>query len=638
MFKIKKLGINYSNNSTEFRVLAPTVSDVKLLIYENSLDVFREEYEMERNSEGIYSKTIAGDLKGKFYTYLVDEKNEVTDPYSLATSLNGVKSAIIDLKETNPKGWEDHKIPYRENLCSSIVYEVQVKDFTVDKTSGVKYAGKYLGFCEANTHYKGLSTGIDHLKDLGITHVHLMPIFDFLTVKEEAEYFYFDDNYNWGYDPEHYNVPEGSYSLNPNDPGFRIKELKTLIMKLHEAEISVVLDVVYNHTYRSETSNFNVLYPNYYYRMLDDTTFSDGSGCGNEIASEKPYVKAFIKDSLKYWLNEFKVDGFRFDLMGLMDVDTVLEVVNELKAEKKDILIFGEPWTAGPTNLPYSKLSLVGTQYKKDFAFFNEAFRDAIKGNNEGISTGFVQGNIAAKNATEIGLMGSIAYDDDHIGFAANANETINYANSHDNLILYDKLVKSLPHASREELIRYNKFAMSIVLLAQGIPFIHAGNEFLRSKNMNTNSYNSPTSINAIDWSLKEKNLQTFNYVKDLIDFRKSYPQFNLCNAETIRDKVRFLDTNTQENLIAYTVELKKEHKYFILIFNGNSEEKLMFSASIKKHLSNQIKKEVMDISLKKVFGMNGYIKKETTRWSRYGIITRGTSTAVWEIIINEAL
>lgn len=636
MFKINKLGINYSNQRTEFRVLAPTVSDVKLLIYDNPLEVFRKEYSMERDDEGVYFKQLEGDLKGKYYTFLVENKDEVTDPYSYATSLNGIKSAIIDLDDTNPIGWHDHNIPFRENLCNSIIYEVQIKDFTVDKTAGVEFGGKYLGFCEEGSNYNGISTGIDHLKELGITHVHLMPVYDFLTVKEESEYFYYDDNYNWGYDPEHYNVPEGSYSLKPEVPTERIKELKTLIMKLHEAGMSVVLDVVYNHTYRSYDSNFNVLYPSYYYRMLEDGTFSDGSGCGNELATEKPMVKKFIKDSLMYWLKEFKVDGFRFDLMGLMDVETVSEVVEELKAEKEDVLIFGEPWTGGSTVLPYSQLSLIGTQYKKGFAFFNESFRDAIKGNNEGVGTGFVQGNLNAKHDTEVGLMGSIAYDDDHIGFAASANETINYVNSHDNLILYDKLLKSLPNASKEDLIRYNKFAMSLILLSQGIPFLHAGNEFLRSKDMHMNSYKSPVSLNAIDWSLKEKNIKTFNFVKDLIHLRKSYPQFSLGQPDLIREKIRLYDTNSQENLISYTVEIEKAKKYFILIFNGNSEEKLIFSANIKKHLSNQLKKEVSDITLRKVFGMNGYITKETTRWSSYGIITRASSTAIWEITINE--
>lgn len=591
---------------------------------------------MIKDSDGVFYKTLSGDLKGKFYTFLVDGRDEVTDPYSYATSLNGIRSAIVDLEETNPKGWEDHKIPVRENICNSVIYEVHVKDFTISPTSNVKDRGKYSGFTEEGTKYNGFTTGIDHLKELGITHVHLMPVFDFLTVKEEKEHFYNEDNYNWGYDPEHYNAVEGSYSLEPENPITRIKELKTLIMNLHEAGISVILDVVYNHTYRTEESNFNVLFPKFYHRTFADGLFSNGSGCGNELATEKTIVKEFIKYSVMYWLMEFKIDGFRFDLMGLMDNATADEIIFELKEMRSDILIYGEPWVGGVSALPYDRLSLRGSQYNKGFAFFNDVFRDAIKGNNDDYSHGFVQGNIYAKNQTEIGLVGSIAYDDDHIGFAASANETVNYVNSHDNLIIYDKLKKTFPQASEKELLRHNKFALSIPLLSLGIPFIHAGNEFLRSKNMLSNTYNSPISINAIDWSLKEKNKAIFKYVKDIIAFRKNYSQFSLSNSSEIREKIKFLDTNSEENLISYTMEVEKEKKYLILIFNGNSEETLMFTSNIKKHLSNQIHREVIDISLRKVFGMRGIIVTETNRWSPYGIITRPRSTAIWEITINE--
>ncbi len=621
---------------SKFRVLAPTKNDVRLLIYDDYLDIKRQEYKMEKDNEGIFSYEIKGDLKGKFYTFLVDGKNEVTDPYSYATSLNGIRSAIIDLNDTNPKGWESHSIPETSNACASVIYEVHIKDFTVHKTSNVKHRGKYLGFVEEGTTFNGFTTGIDHLKELGITHVHLMPVYDFLTVKEEAEYFYEDSNYNWGYDPEHYNVPEGSYSLEPENPGTRIKELKTLIMKLHEAGMSVVLDVVYNHTYRTQDSNFNVLYPNYYYRTLEDNTFSDGSGCGNEIATEKLMVKEFIKYSLIYWLKEFKVDGFRFDLMGLMDVFTVEEIVADLKEIKEDILIYGEPWVGGKSALAYNKLSLKGSQYNKGFAFFNDVFRDAVKGNNDGFDHGFVQGNLHAKNATETGLVGSIAYDDDHIGFAHSANETINYVNSHDNLIIYDKLALTFPDATEKELLRHNKFALSLPLLAQGIPFIHAGNEFLRSKNFVHNSYNSPISVNAIDWSLKEKNKAIFRYVRDIIAFRKSYPQFAMCKSSEIRSKIKFLDTNSEENLISYTMEIEKDKTYLILIFNGNSEDKLLFTSSIKRHLSYHLHNNVDDVTLKKLFGMNGIIVTETDRWSPYGVITKPRSTAIWEITINK--
>lgn len=591
---------------------------------------------MIKNGDGIFDITVTGDLKGKFYTYLVEGRDEVTDPYSYAVSLNGIRSAIVDLSKTNPEGWDDHFIPERKNLCETVIYEVHIKDFTFHKTSNVKNRGKYLGFVEEGTSYNGFTTGIDHLKELGVTHVHLLPVYDFLTVKEEKEYFYNDDNYNWGYDPEHYNAPEGSYSLKPEDPAERIKELKTVIMKLHEAGMSVVLDVVYNHTYRSKDSNFNVLYPNYFYRTIGRDTFSNGSGCGNEIASERPFVREFIKYSLIYWLKEYKVDGFRFDLMGLMDIETMDEIVYQLKEIKEDILIYGEPWVGGHSVLPDRDRTVKGRQYNKGFALFNDDFRDAVKGDNDGHGHGFIHGDNESKNPTETGLVGSISYDDDHIGFAANAKESINYINSHDNLIIHDKITKTFAGASEKEILRHNKFALSFPLLAQGIPFIHAGNEFLRSKNQLPNTYNQPNSINAIDWSLKEKNKAVFRYVKDIIEFRKSYPQFAMCQSSEIRKKIKFLDTSSQDNLISYTMEIEKDGKYLILIFNANSEDKLMFTTNIKKHLSNVIKSEVIDITLRKVFGMRGIIVEESDRWSPYGIITRPRSTAIWEITINK--
>lgn len=632
---MKKLGIDYSKEKTTFRVLAPTIDDIKLLIYEGPEEITRVAYDMEKDDEGVYYKDIEGDLNGKFYTYLVDGSEEVTDPYSYAVSLNGIRSSILDLAETNPKGWEDHDIPFRENICKSVIYEVHIKDFTIHPTSGVEHRGKYIGFCEEGTTYNGLSTGIDHLKELGITHVHLMPVFDYLTVKEEKEYFYRDKNYNWGYDPEHYNIPEGSYSLKPEDPKMRIRELKALIMKLHEAGISVVVDVVYNHTFRGETSNFNVLYPNYFYRKLQDGSHCDGSGCGNEIATEREMVRKFIKESVLYWLEEYKVDGFRFDLMALIDIDTVEEIVEELKAIKSDVLIYGEPWTAGETPLSDSKTTSKGKQVGKGFAFFNSEFRNAIKGDNDGYVKGFAQGNISWKDETETGIVGSIYYDNAHIGFASSPSETINYVNSHDNLILQDKLIKLYPNASKEEYIHLSKFIMSILFTAQGITFIHAGNEFLRSKKMIADSYNAPISVNAIDWSLKEENIEFFNYMKDLIELKKIYPQFNLCSAEAIKDKIKFLDTHLDENLITYTLEIEKDKKYFLVIHNGNLKPKLTLTSNISKHIKYHYEKEPIDINFKKIFGSEGLVEGEVERWDPFGIKTLELTTSLWEIELS---
>lgn len=631
---MKKLGIDYSKEKTCFRVLAPTVENVKLLIYKGPEDISRQAYDMARDSDGVYSIDIDGDLDGKFYTYLVNDRDEVTDPYSYAVSLNGIRSSIVDLNDTNPSGWEDHKIPFRERLCNSIIYEVHIKDFTVDITSGVDHRGKYLGFCQEGSTYKGLSTGIDHLKELGISHVQLMPIYDYLTVKEEAEYFYQEKNYNWGYDPEHYNAPEGSYSLKAQDPKMRIRELKTMIMKLHQAGISVIMDVVYNHTFRSETSNFNVLYPNYFYRRLEDGSFSDGSSCGNEIATENEMVGRFIKDSLIYWLQEYKIDGFRFDLMGLMDIDTSLDIVSDLKEIKEDILIYGEPWTAGETSLSDSKTTSKGSQGNKGFAFFNDEFRNAIKGDNDGYTRGFAQGNIEGKEGTETGIVGSIYYDDAHIGFASSPEETINYVNSHDNLILQDKLIRLFPNSKHNELKEYNKFVMSILFTAQGLTFIHAGNEFLRSKNMDSNSYNSTISVNAIDWSLKEKNIDFFNYVKDLIELKKTYPEFNISLADKIREKIKFLDTRLDENLITYTLEIDKCSKYLLIIHNGNLRDKLILTSNIKKHIEYHYCKQARELKLKEIFGMNGWSMGSIKSWDPYGIKVKSLSSLIFEINI----
>lgn len=633
---MKELGINYSKEKTQFNVLAPTVESVKLIIYEGPQDIRRDIYDMEKDSDGIYILDIEGDLKDKFYTYLVNEKDEVTDPYSYAVSLNGIRSSIVDLNETNPEGWEEHDIPFQENLCNSVIYEVHVKDFTIDKSSGSNHKGKYLGFAEEGTAYNGLSTGIDHLKELGVTHVHLMPINDFLTVKEESQYFCNEDNYNWGYDPEHYNVPEGSYSINPEDPKMRIKELKTMIMKLHQAGIGVIMDVVYTHTFRTETSNFNVLYPDFYYRKTKDGSFSDGSNCGNEIATEKDLVSDFIKDSLIYWMKEYKIDGFRFDLMALIDIETSLDIIEDLKEIKEDVLIYGEPWTGGETTLTDSMTTTKGKQANKGFAFFNDDFRDSIKGDNIGYKKGFAQGNVKGKMGVETGIVGSTYYDDAHIGFAACPSETINYVNSHDNLILQDKLLTLYPNISHSQLVKYNKFIMSILLTSQGISFIHAGNEFMRSKEMDKNSYRSPISVNAIDWSLKEKNEEFFEFMKDLIKIKKMYPEFNICDADKIKDKIKFLDTELDENLIAYTIEREKNSDYFLVIHNGNSSDKLILTSNIKSHIKYHYSINPIDIKLDKIFGIDGIVEGEVERLDPYGILTKELSTSIWTIKIME--
>lgn len=615
---MNKLGMKYSPKETMFRVWAPEREKVELLLYENSNDNNSKAFKMEKTLEGVHELIVKGDLKGKFYTYLVEGKDEVTDPYSIASSMNSEKSAIIDLKDTNPKGWEDHTIPEKRSITQEIIYEVHIKDFTIHKSSGVNHRGKYLGFCEENSKYNGLTTGIDHLKELGITCVHLLPVYDYLTVNEDIDEFYKDDNYNWGYDPELYNVPEGSYSIDSKDPSLRILELKTMIMNLHQAGIKVILDVVYNHTYKSYDSNFNILNPGYYYRMNPDGSFSNGSGCGNEVATEKPMVRKFILDSLKYWLEEYKVDGFRFDLMALMDIYTMKEITEELREIKEDIIIYGEPWAGGSTVLPEEIMTTKKMHSQLGIAVFNDEFRDAIKGDNDGYSKGYSQGNDSYIETVKNGILGKMFNS---------PKASINYVNCHDNLILYDKMKKVFPESSEEEIQEFNKFALSILLLSQGIPFIHSGNEFLRSKSMVENSYKSPVSINGIDWSLKEKNYEFYSYIRDLIKIRKSYEEFSISLSKEIDDKIKYLDIKS--NLIAYTISRAEKVEFLLIIHNGNMEEVNILTDDILEILKEIFITDKNHIKITEVFNYGGILKENNVVDK---LTIKRLSTSIYEI------
>ena len=629
----KKMGMDYSPSRTRFRVFSPSRSDIRLRLYKDSTSLSREEHPMGRDEDGTFFLELPGDLKGRFYTYIVEGKYEVTDPWSLASSCNSLRSAIIDLKDTDPDGWQDHREPAQLSPVDSFIYEVHIKDFTAHETSGVKKSGTYLGMVQKGTIYKGLTTGIDHLVELGVTHVHLLPVNDFVTVREEREYAFRDDNYNWGYDPELYNVPEGSYATDPHRPEVRIRELKTLIMEMHKAGIKVVLDVVYNHTFRGKDSNFNILAPNYYYRITEDGSFSNGSGVGNELDTQKPMARRFIIESLEYWAREFKVDGFRFDLMALIDIDTVEEAVKRLRSIRSDILIYGEPWMGGISTLPSHKTTSKGKQGRLNFGLFNDNFRDAIKGDNDGFKKGFAQGNLDEKKAAETGIAGSIFYDESRIGFASMARESINYANSHDNLILQDKLLKIFPHKTGEEIKKYNKFIHAILILAQGVPFIHAGNEFSRTKKGHENTYKAPLSINGIDWSLKKENLDMFNYVKELVYLRKEYPHFRMDKSDDIRHNLKFLGENGSCPVIAYSI--RKGGTYLLVIHNANLTTCLTSHAAIKRHIQSQESKDVEDLSIRRLFDENGYVRGKPEFNHPHGIETPPVSTRIFELRIR---
>lgn len=554
-------GMEYTKEKTKFKVWAPTRERVDLLLYTDYRYVRREKYRMNRIKDGYFETVVMGDLKGRFYTYLVDGKYEVTDPFSIACSINSKRSAIIDLRETDPPGFRDHEIPLNP-WKEALLYEVHVKDYSADISSGAKNRGKFLGLMDEESSFEDVDTGIRHLKDLGITHVHLMPIYDFLSVDENEEYFFDDDNYNWGYDPELYNCIEGSYSTDPSDPKNRIFEFKWLIQKLHEKGLSVVMDVVFNHTFRSQDSNFNILYPGYYFRMDENNAFCNGSGCGNELASEREMVQNFIVDSLKYYMEEYKIDGFRFDLMALIDKHTVYRIVRETREINPEVVIYGEPWYACESGLHYGDLTVMGTQRGREFSLFNDQFRNALKGDNDTEGKGYVQGEYSYKREIETGICGSIQFDEYHSGFALEAKESINYFNSHDNLIIYDKLKMTMEYKWVEPASR---LLASILYLSMGIPFIHSGNEFLRGKNFEYNSYNLALDINGIDWGKKEKNRSHYHYYKELIQFRKDNPVFDMNDPEEIREKLCFFDKLPME-MIGYTLETEEG---FLMIFHN---------------------------------------------------------------------
>lgn len=639
MEKTKKLfeldlGLTYSEEESTFRVFSPPSESLKLRIYDKYYSIVGTDYTMEYLPCGIFEVKVKNDLKGKYYTYIINDNLEVTDPYSIATSIDSLKSAIIDLSETNPAGWEEQLIPDTKP-SEAIIYELHIKDFSYSITSGVTNGnrGRFLGLVEKGTKYNGFRTGFDHLKSLGITHVHLMPVYDFLTVKEDYNYFHDVDNYNWGYDPEHFNVPEGSYSSKPKKPMNRIVELKKMIMDLHNNGIKVVMDVVYNHVYRGEKSNFEALYPGYYFRMKNGK-FSNGTGVGNEMATEKPMYRKFILDSIKFWMTEYKIDGFRFDLMGLVDIDTMEEVTNLAKSIDPNVLIYGEPWGGGITPLPTNKMTLKGTQKGKGFACFNDTFRDCIKGDNNGKGIGFVMGDFNKKICVETGIVGSIQYDTLHNGFTQEPSESINYVNSHDDLILTDKINFSMKNTEDVTRERMNKLAFSIIFTSFGIPFMHEGNEFMRTKDTVTNTYNAPITMNAIDWEFKEVNYNFYRYIKDLIRLRKQMKVFSEYSSSDILANFHFFDFKTTP-VIGYII--KRGDLYYLIFHNVG---KSTFSVNLSQIKNSLIEKYNVYIdrenyTLEKIFTLTG-IPKIPMPVNTDALFVRALSTEIYKLNVEK--
>lgn len=550
------LWLEYSPDKTVFKIWSPPAEAVKVNFYENGLDGSPiESLEMKPTEDGLWVLEKKGDQKGKFYTYQVQFNGswlaETPGIYAQAVGVNGQRAMVVNLSETNPENWKDdqyRKITYPNE---AIIYELHIRDLTIHPQSGSKYPGKYLGFTETGTTGpEGITTGIDHLKELGITHVHLLPAFDHYSIDETK---LDSPQFNWGYDPHNYNVPEGSFSMNPYDGATRIREFKQMVKALHDAGIGVILDVVYNHTGRTENSNFNLEVPDYYYRKNEDGTYSNASACGNETASEKPMVRKFIKESVLYWAKEYHIDGFRFDLMGIHDMATMNELSAALKAVSPSIFVYGEGWTAGGSPLPDEQKALKkNTFHMANISAFSDDLRDGIKGSVfDDKSTGFVTGAESTEESIKFGIVGSIAHPEVDLiavnysdtSWAANPWQAISYVSCHDNHTLFDKLKISRPDASPEEIVRMQKLANGIVLTTQGVAFLHAGSEMMRTKGGEHNSYNLPDSINQIDWNWKNQNREVFDYYKDLINLRKKHPAFYMTSGDMVRSNLHFVQT-----------------------------------------------------------------------------------------------
>ncbi len=576
------LGVFWTPEKTTVKIWAPTAKKIEFRLYKDG-KAGEEFYKttLQPNGSGTWSTVLNGDYEGKFYTLRINDGEwleETPDIYARCVGVNGLRGMIYNPAKTNPGGWEkDKKLPFK-NVNDAIIYEVHVRDFSIAASSGIENKGKFLGFTENDTRSPdGLPTGLSHLKELGITHVHLLPVNDFYTVDEENP----AEKYNWGYDPLHYNALEGSYATDPYDGGRRIREFKQLVQALHHAGIGVVLDVVYNHTYFAKESVFNQTVPGYFYRQRPDGTFADASGCGNEMATERAMVRKYIIDSLKYWAEEFHIDGFRFDLMGIFDLDTM----NAIRQELPGLLLYGEGWTADKSPMPENRRAMKGNLSKlPGIAAFNDDFRDALKG-NDGLkkSKGFVSGLSLREESVKFGVVGAVYHpqivysyvETSKSPWASQPGQCINYASCHDNYTLWDKLKFSCPKASDEEMRKMVKLAGALVLTSQGIPFLHGGVELCYTKGGNPNSYKSPDAVNQIDWERKKTCYDVFDYYRKLIRLRKEHPAFRMATAKEIQANISFC-TGYQTGIVSYCINGEASGdlwKEIILLFNGNRED-----------------------------------------------------------------
>lgn len=546
---------------------------------------------MKASGENRWEATVKGDLKGKFYTFDIG-KGETPGVFAKAVGVNGMRGAIVDMAETNPQGWENDQRPVIQSPADLVIYEMHWRDFSIDVSSGLKNKGKFLALTEPKA--------IEHLKSLGVNAVHILPSFDYASVDENK---LDTPQYNWGYDPKNYNVPEGSYSTDPYNPVTRIKEFKQMVQALHKAGIRVILDVVYNHTFNIDHSNFQLTYPDMYYRKTADGKYSDGSGCGNETASEKPLMREFMLESVKYWIDEYHIDGFRFDLMGVHDIETMQQIRAEVNKIDPSIYIYGEGWSAGSCAYPVDKLAMkANAQQLNGIAVFSDDMRDALRGPFSDDHKGALLAGIPGEEESlKFGIVGGIAHPQvdmtkvnyDKKPWTNNPTEQISYVSCHDDMCLVDRLKASIPSLTDKniqekertaELIRIDQLAQTAVFTSQGVPFILSGEEMLRDKKGVHNSYNSPDSINHLDWNNLQRYPQLFTYYKNLIQLRKNHPAFRLATGDKVRQHLEFLPAVNskdvkQDCLVGFLLKDLQgidAWKTIVVIYNFNKEAKEM--------------------------------------------------------------
>ena len=542
------LGAVWTKESTTFRVWAPTATAVKVNLYEtgdpSSPDLI-DQLEMTQDVKGTWVLEQAGDLNGVYYTYQVDVEGdtvEACDPYARTTGVNGRRAMVIDLDSTDPEGWDTDTDPHAGNsITDAIIYELHVRDLSVDSSSGIQNKGKFLGLIETGTtNPQGIPTGLDHIKNLGVTHIHLLPSYDYGSIDEANLQ---NNDFNWGYDPQNYNVPEGSYSTDPYNGEVRVKEFKQMVKGLHDNGISVIMDVVYNHVYDAKGFCFNQIVPGFFSRIDAMGNYSAGSGCGNDTASEREMVKKYIVDSVTYWADEYHIDGFRFDLVGLIDTETVNAVVEAVHKTHPNVFFYGEGWTMDTemTKEGYTMATQRNSEETPNFAYFSDTIRDAIRGPMSSTSKpGYAAGDSGFTSNIVSCFKGAPSW-------CKSPTQTINYASCHDNNTLFDRIIMSTPEDSFEDRVRMNNLAAAIVMTSQGTPLFQAGEEMLRSKPLadgtyDHNSYRSPDSVNSLKWNdlNQELYLDTYEYYQGLIAFRKAHPALRMTSAEEVAESISY--------------------------------------------------------------------------------------------------